>query len=85
MELKLPALEKIVWEKVGNKNIIRQLLARETEVDFEYISSNRGYSIISSNGIQYCLATKSEYAPGNFQYVLKTDKKRQKKDLETMR
>lgn len=82
MELTLPTLEKIVWKKVGNKNNIKQLLDREIQSDFEYVSSNRGYSIIASNGIQYCLATKAEYAPENSEYVLKVNKKATEERLE---
>lgn len=75
MELTLPALEKIVWQKVGNKNSVRQLLDNAIQCDFEFVSSNRGYVIISSNGTKYCLTTNSQYAPDNADYVLKVNKK----------
>ena len=81
MELQLPALEKNVWQKVGSKNSIRQLLAIAVQSDFEFVSSNRGYVIISSNGTEYCLTTNSRYAPENAEYVLKVYKKATKERL----
>ncbi|MEX2411330.1 MAG: DEAD/DEAH box helicase family protein [Candidatus Paceibacterota bacterium] len=75
MKLTLPALKKIIWKKVGCKNIIQQLLNKEIKGDFEFVSPHRGYSIISNNGIQYCLTTNVEFTSENFEYILKTDKK----------
>lgn len=82
MKIKLPELKKVIWKKVGNKNSIVQFLAKETNDEFEFISSNRGYSIIECKNIKYCLATKAEYAPEDFQYVLRTDKKASKERLQ---
>lgn len=75
MELTLPILEKIVWQKVGNKNSIRQLLDNAVQSDFEFISSHRGYAVIASNGIKYYLTINAQYAPENADYVLKVNKK----------
>lgn len=75
MEITLPALEKVDWQKVGNKNSVRQLLDNAVQSDFEFVSSNRGYVVISSNGTQYYLTTNLQYAPNNAEYVLKVDKK----------
>ncbi len=71
MELKLPKLESTIWKRAGCKNIITQLLDREIKGDFEFISSHRGYSIIRSNEVNYCLVTKLEYDPGGYEYVIK--------------
>ncbi|MEM1336128.1 MAG: DEAD/DEAH box helicase family protein [Bacteroidota bacterium] len=75
MELTLLSLDKTIWSKVGCKNLVRQLLAKEVRGEFEFESAHKGYSIVSNNDIQYCLATSSDYIPENFEYALKVNKK----------
>lgn len=75
MRLTLPALEKIIWQKAGNKNSVKQVLDNEIQGNFEFVSSNRGYVIIVTNKIHYHLVTKLEYAPEDAEYVLRVNKK----------
>lgn len=75
IRLKLPHLEKTYWKKVGNKNIVSQLIEQEFEADFTFISSHRGYSIIKLNDIEYCLTTSKHNIPEGFNFVLHTNKK----------
>ena len=75
MNIKLPELEKIYWQKVGTKNISKQLLQVKTEGEFMFISTHRSYSIIVNNGIQYCLCVNLDNIPNGFDYVLLTNKK----------
>ena len=55
MTINLPKLEKIYWERNGNKNVVKQLIVPEKKIDYNFVSSHRGYSIIEANGIKYCL------------------------------
>ncbi|WFO15646.1 DEAD/DEAH box helicase family protein [Cellulophaga baltica 4] len=75
MNIELPELSKIYWQKTGIKNISKQLLQAKTEGEFMFISSHRSYSIIVNNGIQYCLCVNLDNIPNGFDYVLLTNKK----------
>lgn len=75
MRLTLPELEKFIWEKVGNKNSVKQLLDNKVQGDFEFVSNNRGYEIIATNETHYYLVRKLEYAPEDAKYVIRIDKK----------
>lgn len=82
MNIKLPRLEKIYWQKVGTKNISKQLLQPSLEEGFMFISNHRSYSIIVSKGIQYCLCVNINKVPDGFDYVLLTNKKATQDRLE---
>lgn len=81
MELTLPKIVHINWRQTGSPNSIQQLLEQKITGDFEFIASHKGYSIVSNGVIEYCLATKEEYAPDNYEYVLLTDKKASEEGL----
>ena len=74
-EFTLPELKKIWWKRVGNKNSVEQLLAKEVTGQFAFVSSHRGYSIIEKEGIQFCLVTNITKVPEGYDYILQTNKK----------
>lgn len=82
IRLRLPKLENIYWKKSGNKNLVKHLIEGDTELDFDFISSHRSYSIIRNNETQYCLICNNSSIPEEFDYVLLTDKKATKDKLE---
>lgn len=82
MNIKLPELEKTYWQKVGTNNISKQLLEHSLQTDFNFVSSHRSYTLIESNGIQYCLCSNLNTMPDGFDYVLLTNKKATQERLE---
>lgn len=82
MNIKLPELEKTYWQKAGTKNISKQLLQHSLETYFTFVSSHRSYTLIESNGIQYCLCSNLNTMPDEFNYVLLTNKKATQERLE---
>lgn len=81
MRFKLPRVENVYWRKSGNKNIVKQLIEDAIELDFNFISSHRSFSIIESNEKRYCLVCNNNI-PEGFDYVILTDKKATKDKLE---
>ncbi|WP_338815660.1 DEAD/DEAH box helicase family protein (plasmid) [Bernardetia sp. Wsw4-3y2] len=82
MNIVLPELEKVYWEKAGIRNISKQLLMPKIKKAFTFISLHRSYSIIESNNIQYCLCVNSNTAPKGFDYILLTNQKATEDKLE---
>jgi len=73
MTINLPKLEKIYWEQSGSRNIIKQLIVPEKIIDYDFVSSHRGYSIIQANGIQYCLVRSENNIQDAYDYVIKVN------------
>ncbi|PWI28873.1 hypothetical protein DI383_14465 [Flavobacteriaceae bacterium LYZ1037] len=82
INIKLPELKKIYWQKVGTKNISKQLLEPSTKLEYNFVSSHRSYTLIENNGIQYCLCSNPDTMPEGFDYVLLTNKKATEERLE---
>ena len=81
IELTLPELKKIWWKRVGNKNSVEQLLAKEVTGKFSFVSSHQGYSIIENDGIQFCLINNINNIPVGFDYILLTIRKATEESL----
>ena len=75
INLKLPELNKVYWKKIRNKNFSAQLLEPSIESKFNFVSSQRSYTLIEKEGTQYCLCCNSNNIPDGFDYVLLTNKK----------
>lgn len=73
MTINLPKLEKTYWEQIGNKNFVKQLIIPASEINCDFVSSHRGYSLIKKDGIKYCLVRNENNAPNEYNYVIKTD------------
>ena len=82
INIKLPELKKIYWQKVGTKNISKQLLEPSSKLEFNFVSSHRSYTLIENSGIQYCLCNNPDTMPDGFDYVLLTNKKATEDRLE---
>jgi len=81
MNLKLPILEKVYYQKAGCKNIVKQLLSSSEATEYRFVSNHHGYSIIESDSHTYCLAKEQDNCPEGFHYVLKVDKKATEENL----
>ena len=75
INLELPELKQLCFKKVGLKNSVQQLLDEQKQLEFEFISSHRGYVVIESNGSQFCLTTLKDSFPEEFEFVLLTNRK----------
>lgn len=73
MTINLPKLEKIYWEQGGSKNTVKQLIIPKREISFSFVSNHRGYSIIESNGIQYCLVRNENNVQDEYDYSIKVN------------
>jgi len=73
MRIKIPKLERIVFQQAGNKNSIRQILARETSIFLNIIEVGNNYVIIEDEE-KYYLTNKAENLPPGQNLVLLTDK-----------
>jgi len=73
--IKLPLLEKYYYQKAGCKNYVKQLLAPSLEINIDSVTSHKGYSILVSGEHQYCLVKEDRYAPTEYEYVIKVNKK----------
>lgn len=82
INIKLPELKKIYWQKSGTKNISKQLLEPSSKLEYNFVSSHRSYTLIENSGIQYCLCINPDTMPDGFDYVLLTNKKATKERLE---
>lgn len=73
--IKLPILERYYYQETGCKNFVKQLLAPSIEINVDSVTTHKGYSIILSGEDKYCLVKEEEYAPNEYDYILKVDKK----------
>lgn len=73
--IKLPKLERIVFQQTGYKNKIKQLIASEIDLPINIIASDRSSVTIDFEGIKYCLTCNADSYPNNIEYVLHTNVK----------
>lgn len=71
--IKLPQLERIVFQQIGCKNKIKQLIAPEMDLPINIVANDRSYVIIDFEGIKYCLTCNSDSYPNDIEYVLLTN------------
>jgi hypothetical protein len=73
--IKLPKLERIVFQQTGCKNKIKQLIAPEMDLPVTIVASDRSSVAIDFDGIKYCLTCNADSYPDDVEYVLLTDVK----------
>lgn len=73
MKIILPSLERIVYEKIKSKNIIKQLIIPEKSIEFNISEVNRFYLVIEDNERKICFTTKEKYLPRGIEYALITN------------
>ncbi|MDR1583121.1 MAG: DEAD/DEAH box helicase family protein [Prevotellaceae bacterium] len=80
-KIKLPQLERVVFQKSGCKNIILQLITPLMEIPFNIIETGRSFVVIDNNGEKYCLTCNKNKYPDDCQFVLLTDQKPTEENL----
>ena len=75
LKIKLPKLEITVWNKTGNKNVIKQLITPSVDENFEIEGNGRSHLILRHGNLQYCLTCNRDNYPSEMEYVIETDKK----------
>lgn len=73
MKIILPSLESTLYQKTGDKNIVKQLLVPMQIIPLNIIEENRFYLLLENNGYKICLTTKEEYIPSGIKYALLTN------------
>lgn len=73
--IKLPIVERYYYQKIGCKNFVKQFLSPTIEINVDSVTTHKGYSVILSSGDKYCLVREEEYAPEEYEYILKVGKK----------
>lgn len=71
--IKLPLLERIVFQQKGCKNKIKQLIALEVDLPINIVSIDRSSVTIDFEGIKYCLTCNSNSYPSDIEYILLTN------------
>ena len=71
--IKLPQLERIVFQQTGCKNKIKQLIAPEMDLPINIVDNDRSSITINFEGIKYCLTCNSDSCPNNIEFVLLTN------------
>lgn len=71
--IKLPLLERILFQQVGCKNKIKQLIVPETNLPINIIANDRSSVTIDFNGVRYCLTCNTDSYPNDIEYVLLTN------------
>ena len=71
--IKLPQLERIVFQQTGCKNKIKQLIAPGIVLPIKIIASDKSSITIDFEGIRYCLTCNSDSYPKDIEYVLLTN------------
>lgn len=71
--IKLPQLERIVFQQTGCKNKIKQLIAPEMDLPFNIVDNDRSSITINFEGIKYCLTCNSDSYPNDIEFVLLTN------------
>lgn len=71
--IKLPQLERIVFQQTSCKNKIKQLIAPEMDLPISIIANDRSSVTIDFKGIKYCLTCNSDSYPNDIEYVLLTN------------
>ena len=75
LSIKLPKLERIVFQQSGCKNKITQLIAQSIELPINIVTSDRSTLTIDADGIKYYLTGNKNNFPNNIDYVLLTNQK----------
>ena len=70
--IKLPKLERIVFQQPGCKNRIKQLIAPEMDLPINIVAKD-GFCYYKFEGIKYCLTCNSDSYPIDIEYVLHTN------------
>lgn len=73
--IKLPLLERILFQQVGCKNKIKQLIVPEMNLPVNIIANDRSSVTIDFNGVKYCLTCNTDSYPNDVEYVLLTNVK----------
>ena len=63
--IKLPKLERIVFQQIGCKNKIKQLIAPEMDLPINIVANDRSSVTIDFEGIKYCLTCNSDSYPND--------------------
>lgn len=71
--IKLPQLERTVFQQTGCKNRIKQLIAPEMDLPINIIDNDRSSITINFEGTKYCLTCNSDSYPNDIEYVLLTN------------
>jgi hypothetical protein len=71
--IKLPQLERVVFQQPGCKNSIKQLIAPEMDLPINIVAKDRSSVTINFEGIKYCLTCNSDSYPFDIEYVLRTN------------
>lgn len=71
--IKLPLLERILFQQVGCKNKIKQLIVPEMNLPINIIANDRSSVTIDFNGVKYCLTCNTDSYPDDIEYVLLTN------------
>ena len=73
MEITLPSLERLVYQKSGTQNIAKQLIVPQQTILLNIAETNRFHLIVEDNGSKICFTTKEEYIPKGIEYALITN------------
>lgn len=71
--IKLPKLERIVFQQTGCKNKIKQLIAPSVDLPVNIIANDRSSVTIDFDGVKYCLTCNVDSYPNDVEYVLLTN------------
>lgn len=70
IEVNVPAYEKIIYKKTGNKNTIKQFISNSITIQGEIIELHKQYFLLKSEKNIYCLTTDKKYMDDNVLNVL---------------
>lgn len=73
MNIKLPSLEYLLYQKSGSANLAKQLITPVNLIPFSVKEENRFYLIVENNGNDICFTTKEKYIPNGIEYALFTN------------
>ena len=71
--IKLPQLERMVFQQIGCKNKIKQLIVPEMNLPINIIANDRSSITIDFEGVKYCLTCNSNSYPNDIEYILLTN------------
>ncbi|MBS9783298.1 MAG: DEAD/DEAH box helicase family protein [Pasteurella sp.] len=72
MQLILPEL--VIQKLVIGKNKVSQKVIKSETINIDSIKVKKGYTIVISNNIEYCLVIKPENTPEKYEYAIKVNK-----------
>lgn len=80
--IRLPRLERIIYNESGVKNKIVQLITPQIDLPINIVTNDRSSVTIDFQGKQYCLTCNKNRYPIDVQYVLLTNQKPTNERLE---